>query len=465
MRSTYVYHWACNWIFKNINTSPLHTDHLLHTSHFNHDHMTLFRLDTRFQDALNPTTMHNQCEGHFAFMPVHTSDNITVGYVMAFPSDPQRQVLPVHQRPPCAPPFIARFILDHSVHELIMFVPCLYHRFISVHTYHLNTPRQYTFIIPANEYDWYHLPDYPKLIMEGSAESPFCSPPDSSTNNRPTIPFSTNSHNLNQINETELADDHIHDLFSRMKISHTTPSSSFTVTNFTNTNSPPVASLWSDQPLSCHPASSTSDEGVYFIPHEQQQVIQQDIIKILQNRKCEVGACIAGNPFIIPGYEYFSQLTNLHHIFCLADPVLTSDFNTKSAFVYYSSRLRVTNDERLVSSSMKLASEKNQHSRQNQNTIVLGNYNIPPLAPLLQPLQQDHRPAQKKDRETILHERRQRNRMSAARSNARKQERMDQMERELEETKAHVYQLQQRERKMQNKNKQLKELVSLINPR
>ena len=446
IQPAYLYKWVCHWAFRNITTSPFHDDPILPIQSFSQ--LTLLTIDTRFQNPITLTETHNQCEGHATCIPSFQKENITLGYTLCFSSDISRNVF--KDRLPSAPPYAARFVMDHATHQFVMYVPCTKQNIITIHSFHITRSIQYTFLIPLKEYDWDSLPNYPPVVLEGWASSPNISNLRSSISS-----FYANQENIYQVNENDLTFQDIEHLMTAISV---TPkpqtSSSFTsqpnlqyqvdtiIPNLTTSpRSTPLIPFTDLTTISDLPLTNTSP-----LSPQQDDLFRSDLISIFHERICCIGTRLDTDPYIIPGYQAMMSLTNIHHMLYLSGKVISRAAGPRCAFVYYSHALGVSADAPLFKrpelAQLHIDLEELKHKgadcQRHQNKLQ-----------------------KMRDRELILHERRKRNRLSAARSNARKQERVEKMEKELESTKAFVKQLKVQEQQLIQKNKQLKSFVQL----
>ena len=443
MSPAYLNQWVFTWAFDNITSSPLHNDHLLPVHVF--DQLLVFSMSTRFQHTYISTILYNQFEGHLAFIPVHSQDNVTVGYGINIGSDSKRYA-DRSSRPPFAPPYAARFFLDHQTRNIVIVKPCLDYDIITMHCFDATSSKQYTFILPAQEYDWNNLPNRPPVIFEGPACTPCTETVDDSF-----LSFYSDQIESIQLNDIDLTADDVQELLSKLTI------------NSNNPNSKNSEELQTSFPTTTSLTSTTSDTQSFTSPLPRRNYItrcallsdnqkgdfRKHMQSIFHNRLSAIGQRVDNSMYVMPGQKSMGQLRNFHYSFSAKDYAFSHSVGSKFAHLYYSAVLSVTPDEPL-----RISMNSQDPTVQTAiSTVVKEREENKPITKKSE--------VQKKDRETILRERRERNRLSARRSNARKQERVEAMKQEYELSKILVKQLQEKKRLVQQQNQKLKALINL----
>lgn len=417
LKPFYVYPWVSSWAFENLLTSPFHHDYLLPIHLFQNP--IIIRGEARYYEPYVSTVLNTQCEGHNGFIPAYTNDNMTIGYSLAFPSDFEKLANKMN-RSPFNPPFIARFILDHSTNTLIMIIPSAKHQVFSIAFFGITNNSQYTFIVPAKEYTWDSLPDDPLIGFVSFATSPHMINIDGTQ-----YDFELPNTDLRQINETDVTPKDVADLMSNLSISSNHKNSS--TSNHTSSTCMTVPSLDYQRIVrilsdfqQVNQIKFTSSN--FILSKIQQTRFEQSILMILNKYNVFVGDRIDTNPVEVPGYDFMIQVRSYRHYFEASNMTIRQAMGSKCAQVYYSATLSLTADYRLLEKPLK----------------------------------------EKETRAKILEERRKRNRLSAARSYEQKKQALKKMEEELESCKIVVKKLEQRHEIEYEKNRQLKSMVKLL---
>lgn len=438
MHPLYIHRWVCQWILDGITQSPFHKHYVLPFQLFHN--ATTFTTDSRFNDTYVSNSLYIQCEGHFTNIPVHTKDNITVGYIISFASDSQHRRY-TDDRPPFSSPFVGRFFFDHITNNIVTFIPSLQHEVISISAFGDN---QYIFIVPLKEYTWDYLPDDPPIILKGLT----------SFDDLNKLPYWSVSNDpksdINLINNIDLTQHDVQELLSQMTLSSTQPLSSSTISLPTTARNS-YSKLQTYLTTLLNQTSLTNQIKPFSSSHtltpEQQNTYKTKLITALDSRFFTLGSRIDDSDQLLPGYFQMTCLRNLHHFLQCCDDKVTQAVNLRCAHVYYSTMLSICVDAPVLrqphiapaTPSQEVRNEKPRKRRTGSCVI-------------------------EKDREAVLKERQHRNRLSAARSNARKQQRVAQMERELVMSRSHLKRLQEKHSRTVELNQKLRDIVTFWTP-
>lgn len=441
MSPAYLNQWIFDWAFDKLTSSPLHNDHLLPPHVF--DQLLVVSMSKRFQHTYISTILYNQFEGHLALIPVHSQDNITIGYGINIGSDSKRYA-DRSSRPPFAPPYAARFFLDHQTTNIVIIKACLEYDILTMHCFDSTSSNQFTFIIPAQEYDWTNLPNRPPVVFEG----PVFSPSTEDVNNSFLAFYSDQIESI-QLNDMCLTADDVQELLSKLTIN----------ANYQNSENNKKFQI--SVPTSSSSSSSSDTQSITsvlrkrryiarcaLLSDSQNVLFRRSITSIFHNRLSAIGNRVDNSTYIMPGQKSIGQLRNTHYSFSVTDYNFAHSVGPKFAYLYYTAVLSVTPD-----GPLRVSTNLQEPSFQSDGlTVEQQSEKIKPLP--------KKNAVQKKDRETILRERRERNRMSARRSNARKQQRVEAMKQEYELSKVLVKQLQEKKRLVQQQNQRLKMLIN-----
>lgn len=433
LRPLYLHEWVSNWALSNILNSPFHHDAIL-PLHIFRDSI-IISADSRFYKAFVSTTLQIQCEGHLTFIPVHTNSthNITIGYCICFASDSQH-LYKIQSRPPYAPPYIARFIIDHESNNLLMFIYSVQYNVIILLAF---TPfTHYTFILPPKSYSWDLLPDNPPIALQGLAISPNLSTTSSSSFPTP------HPHQINHLNKVDLTSSDVEELLSKMTLSTMSPSSSSSyLTTDLSSNS-----AKNPKTITPTPTMQSYTEKILF---------QSSVRDLLGNRLFSLGNRFDTTSDFYPGEKQIQSLPYLHHFLQVCDSDMTKAVAPKCAHIYYTLLLSISSDGPLFRTPCVVKEEQSMQ----------GNTEFCELLPNPEKIEMKEEREiaanEEQDREFVLKERRRRNRLSAARSHARKTERLELMEKELRESKIAVTQLREEQERVLQKNRELKILLGL----
>ena len=428
----YLNEWACQWALQNILSSPFHTDNILPPQSFSH--LQLFSVSSHFQHPSSSEFLFIQFEGHLAFIPVIAKENITVGYAVNIGSDSERYAEP-SIRPPFAPPYVARFVLDKATKSLLVFKPSIQHDLISIHAFNLIDGSHYTFVIPGQEYSWKFLPDRPPVMFKGrTAPHDSMGHSSSSSEQSPTKAIHLNSIGLT----SKDMQDFMSMLSTSKNSSESTPTAPHTTEGDTQFRNTSISNSFAYE----NDFAGQSVSYLHLFPEDHMPECRKHIFDLFKNRKFFIGKRIDDSSYEVPGAEFFQKLHNIHHIFQASNYETVRFAGPKFAHVYYSSVLSVTTDNPLFPSidtnSLTVASPLDDN--------------------FFSELKTDHR---KKDRSIILYERKKRNRLSARRSWAKREERNQAIEKELEVSKILLEELRERQQIALKQNQQLKGLVNL----
>lgn len=435
IRPLYIHRWVCKWALEGITQSPFHKNYILPFQFFHN--ATTFTLDSRFNDTQISNSLYVQCEGHYTNIPVYTKDNITVGYIISFASDSQHR-RHTNNLPPFFSPYVARFIFDHINCNIITFIPSSKHDVITITVFGDN---QYTFIVPFKEYTWDNLPDDPPIILKGATSLDDLNKQSYwSISNLPEV-------DINLINKIDLTQHDVQELLSEMTLSstQTPPSSTISLTNTSPTFYFKLQTYLTN--ITNQTSRITQQTEPFSICHtlnpEQQTTYKSQLKSILDSRFFTLGKRIDTSNRHLPGYYQMTSLQNLHHFVQCCNEKVTQAVNLRCAHVYYSTMLAIFVDSRLLRQPHLSPDPQNQDFIQKvkQRKRKIGSH------------------VTEKDREALLKERQQRNRLSAARSNARKQQRVAEMERDLVISKSRLKVLKEKHSRTLELNQKLKEIV------
>lgn len=441
--------WVCDWAFENIDSSPFHNNNLQPIDVFSQ--LVLISVnahDSRENGFSLSNVLENPCQCQIAFVPCHINQNVTVGYAICFDSiDPKKQ----DERWPFAPPFTARFILDHQTQIFTMIIPCFDQGCIAIHSADLNTNNHYTFIVPVHEYDWNTLPDHPLFVLE-------------------SISSTITSHEIQNITVRNAESDQsqlrknicipeskISDLLKTINISsnHHTSFSNRTqlqsaITNYANNQSNKNSILSSDDPDILSYGSHPQLYGRF----------KNDIYNILCRKRFSIGKKIDTNPSNLPGYSNLSKAPHSHYVMRCQNESNSKKLSPSCLQIYYNGTLRLDIDNPLYSSILVFKSQSHAINHSSRTTTQ-EKFLLPKPEPVRQtnPSSQNH--GKKHDKQTILAERRKRNRLSAARSNFKKQEQIEKKMRELNEYKLQIKQLEEVKKREVEKNEDLKKILNM----
>ena len=426
IKPLYIHPWVTAWAFDNILISPFHHDYLLPIHMFQNP--IIIRGESRYYDPYVSTILNNQCEGHNALIPVYSKNNITVGYSLAFPSDFEK-LANKSNRAPFTPPFIARFILDHSTNDFIMIIPSEQYQIFSIAVFGITNHSQHTFIVPAKEYTWDDLPDDPIVGLHAFATSPYMKNIDGRICNF-EMP---NSSELRQINEIDVTPEDVQGLMSKLSIS---PNQQITsVKNISNTTSMTTSSR------NCLYIEYESYQRIglalsnFQLTKQEEITFEYSILKILNNYSVFVGERIDTNVIQVPDYDFMTKVRSFHHYFESCNMTIRRAMGSKCAHVYYSATLSFSNDRLLLENQLKEILDEEEKIQEKVK--------------------------RKETKKNILEERRKRNRLSAARSYEQKKQAFKKMEEELETSKVVIKKLKEKHRIESERNRQLKGMIKL----
>ena len=443
MRPLYIHPWVFSWVFDNLMSNPFHPDFLLPIHFFQSPF--IIRAETRFYNSYVSTILNSQCEGHNHLLPAYSHDNITVGYSICFASDSEKQANRTN-RVPFFPPFISRIVLDHNTNRLMFFIPSNQVQLVAILVYSIQDSSQYTFMIPAKDYDWDSLPDDPLVAFQASGISP------NMINVNGTLPTYEIPHNgINHVNDIDLTPRDVAELMSSLSTSTTTNSNTVItnttldhVTPFSNTIATAIRqNRWSNSifGMNCYQAIKNLTPTTHLLKHDQWTKFHIDACNILNGLTVYFGNRIDENPIAIPGYDYIGQKRRHHYIFEKCERTVSQAIGPKSAHVYYSSMLSLTPDRPLL---------QNQLLNQSDETVLR-----------LECDRSDSPENTSRPRHIILEERRKRNRLSAERSNAKKREKLKKMKFELETSKVRITELRKRQMEELQRNQQLRSMINM----
>lgn len=341
IRSIFLNNWVSDWILNNLSYSPFHYNHIISPILFNHAFSVLIK--SRFQQTSTSNLFHDQYEGHQAFIPVLSRDDVTVGYCIYFASKDMTDSMP-SELAPFTPPSTARFILDHFLNQLIIIIPCAGEEdnYFAIHSLYLNRNKQHTFIVEDKQYDWTHLPSHPSTIFESST----CSP-QTKGNDTPFQTYINYQDHINQLNQfntsvnttsNSIPNPFLSSVTSQADRTRTTafeppPSSSFT--DQSNQSSQSVQNISAPQ---------VDTECTCCLEIDDQRRFKREMTQMFHGRATSVGIKIDPDRSQIPGYREADQLPNLHHVFHLCNDQLSRSINQKCVDFYYSQVLNESAD-------------------------------------------------------------------------------------------------------------------------
>ena len=437
MSSLYLNSWVSSWSFDNLAFSPFHVDHVIPTQAFSH--VLLISCYTRFEHAFLSRLFYRQFEGHLGFVPVHEKDNITVGYGIHVGSDSENYANST-DRVPFAPPYVSRIVMDHNTKTMVLIKPCLEYNLITIHALNVETSSSETFIIPFNNYNWDYLPDSPPIVIEGAIVLfPFSNVDETKSG------INHSQRESIQLNDINLTPNDIRELMTTL-----TTSSSSQNSSASNRAQPSSASMIdnlktdSTESLDNDILSKRNTESLPYLSGQQQINFRNDALLFFQDRAIMLGERTDTNEVVIPGYDALTKLRDMHTVFEIPDFQTQIEVSSKYAIIYYSTVLSVTTDGPLLLPNPSDRILTVAHFMSNQQT------------------HQGSDIIRNKDRETLLRRRKERNRLSARRSNAKKKEYELAMMRELEVSKTHILDLEEKQTLLWQQNDQLKTLVNTI---
>ena len=419
----YLHEWVCSFAFDNIAISSFHTDHVVPTTAFSN--LLLLSFHSRFQHLYVSNLFYHQFEGYVGFLPVHERDNITVAYAIHVGSDSKNYVNS-HDRPPFAPPYITRFVVNHTTDTLLAINPCVNYHFIAIHAVNFRKDINCTFIMPLKDYNWDNLPDNPPVVLKGRFTS-------LSTENLDEMVsmFDKSQSQEIRVNDIDITPADIQELMSKASISPKNQSSS---TSQTNKSNPDVMTTFqqTDSTDFCTDIIPIirKAETLPYISDKQDYNFRTAILQKLLNRAFIPGERIDSCDFVLPGYDSLMNLRNFHHMFDIPDNETCRKTGLQFASLYYFSVLSFKIDKRIL-----------------QN---------------VDPEEKDAKQitTKKQDRETMLRKRRERNRLSAQRSNCRNKEYEEAMKLELAMSKPLINLLREMKDDLSRKNERLKTIMN-----
>ena len=227
----------------------------------------------------------------------------------------------------------ARFVLDHSLNQLI----------IIVHSLYLNSNIQHTFILEYKQYSWYKLPSSPLATFEAST----CSP-QTEGDDTPFQTYINYQYHIDQINPSNLFLRRTNDSITN-SLSSSALSSHFDQTSATEFELPPSSTspdLSSEFSQSVHDIS-TPEINTFCacsLSDDDQRRFKSDMTRMFHGRVTSVSTKIDSKCLQIPGHREAEQLPNLHHVFHLCNDQHTRSISQKCATFYYSKVLNVSVD-------------------------------------------------------------------------------------------------------------------------
>lgn len=295
----YTHFWLSTWTFSNLPVSPLHS-YLLPPSLFHNS--LVIKTESRFNRTFVSTTLHIQCDGHMVYIPLHTFQNYTVGYCIYFTSDSKHLPLPIN-RPPFSPPYIARFIYNHSSNHVMNIIPSFVHNLLTVLVFTPST--QYTFMLPLDHYSWDSVPNQTPIALRGPASCPSIP---SNSDQLPFSPVDPDATDTVHLNNADLTPVDVQDLLEKF-------SANPHPTDLSSPNTLP------DLPLLTRP---------------QQQDICSQMLPLFHKRLYCTGLRIDPGKEPFPEQDQVTTVPNLHHMLELANEHIQASVSTHCSFVYYS---------------------------------------------------------------------------------------------------------------------------------
>lgn len=447
LQPMYLHRWACDWAFDNISDSAFHQDNLQPPQLFSQ--LVLISVNTddpKEHGSLSLSLlMEDPCACQIAFVPCHKSEQITLGYVICFASI---EVKKQEELWPFAPPFLARFILDHEHQSLTMIIPSFNQNIIAIHSADLSTNSQYSFIIRMNEYDWNTLPNHPLAVLQSDTSPLGC-------HEIETINSRNAESDRNQLMKNIcVSGDEITGLLRNVNLSSKKDTSfSNNIQSQTTTHNQFINSSSSRSFDESNRISYADDPQLY-------EPFRNAIKDIFCKTRFSIGRKIDSNPTHIPGYSHISRAPHSHYIIRMKSDTDGKTVAPSCAKIYYGGTLHLDIDSPLfVGSSMfysQIQTIRYPSRSVTQEPLILPR---PETTQILNTKSNGR--GKKHDRQTIIAERKKRNRLSAAKSNAKKQEQLEMKEKELQKNKRHVKTLEELKNRRMQENERLRHQLGM----
>lgn len=509
LRVCYSKRWVSEWLFGDLTSAIIKKDHIVPPHAFDHGiHLSVVSCIS-IPGSKQP---FREVTGNMAYIPIAHLDEVTIGYAFTFqigeevdcgfPSD-----LPFQT------PFIARFAFDHrSGGDLVFTNYGGNPKRIGISCGIFGQPggQQYTFVVPAAEYTWDNLPDDPSIVMQSvervSPGSPISSGDSGDENISEKEQVQDSQGILNSIrssweniNNSDVAlDNFIEDPTSTLPPLNSDFASEMLSSNNPSTNSSLPASITelnnidlssrstkrkqedtsvldavvntlSHTPWMISPDGRVTDgisslgmgggtetsSGIFDMTELNDCI--QGIESAMINRSFGIGRrldTVEHQPNIPPG---------MHFEFQIADKVIQNILRKNCTQVYYDVVLPVGLDNRLLKSTapkrfkklaprpdgVPITSNKSLitgkvNNASGKDSCVCGQVNCPCMV------------ARAEKKAKIIEERKKRNRLSAARSNEKRKQKLKIMQQDLEESQEKMNKLKEKQKQVMKENELLK---------
>ena len=511
LRICYAKRWVCEWLFDNITSTTIRTDHIVPPNAFDHGiHVSVIAcisIPGSGEPLRNVT-------GNMVYIPMAHLDDITIGYAFTFQVGEDIDC-GLSSDLPFQTPFIARFAFDHRAGgDLIFTTYGGTPKRIGISCGLFGNPgsEQYTFVVPSADYTWDNLPDDPILVTQSFERAP----PGSPISNGDSGDENSHTSEKDRTKESQGIPDSIRSAWEDMNNLSST---------FDNIDEDPTSDL---PPLNSDLASemlSSNDQNADSIsPASTNQINEISVSSNLNKRKKEdtslldsTVSTLSRTPWMISsegqvsdgifslgmggGTETSSGMFDMTTLdeciqnieaavinrsfgigrrldtiqeqptlpagmrieFQIADNYIQNILKKNCIQVYYDVILSVGADHRLLQSAapkrlkklaprpddVPITSNRNLLTNGKANKIekdscACGQLNCPCMA------------ARAAKKAKILEERKKRNRLSAARSNEKRKQKLKAMQQDLEESQQKMSTLKEKQQQIMKENEHLK---------
>lgn len=516
LRPAYERRWVAEWLFDGCNSSIFRNDCILPPDAFSN----IIPLVINLHFQIPGTSQRiSSCRASILYLPISHQEDVTVGYAFAFSHLNPDECAAAFLNP-LTPPFIARFAYEHSSTDLLLVSHDTTNDTMAILGRDLSQIKiqaSYTFVIESEDYGWENLPTKPKYVLrtlEYGRQNPHSDqdiniedlsiPPGASQPSLQDLGTSVKQctgpccrdlyedpfaqwmykHDLN-LNRWGHSDTVFQSNFSQPLNSSVTESNNDDVIHAIETLNA-VQELTHPLPHPLHDSTpesavvvksrlpwrvsrnGTGADGSSWVGASSSAFDMSDISACLEDMERNVTNRSFGperridEGGICPMYQ-MGLAVKARIIYSTANKLMGNTLSSSCAQMYYQVVLSTTADSRftpvqsrplrIAPANVTLPNETEvfeettfevEGSRQG-NVCACGQINCPCAN------------AKAAKRAKILAERKKRNRLSAARSNTRRKERLEKMKEDLKQSKAVLKDLQEKKTQVVERNQKLKE--------